>query len=141
VSVAAAARSMVDRATLAQAVRWACELDVRTFKPGNVSLASPGHGMRAEDFLVSAEAAASALTEPGLSVGERIFHAIEATRNAVGCNTNLGIVLLCAPMIQAAQAPAATGSFRDRLGAILNALTPQDADWAYRAIRLAQPGD
>jgi triphosphoribosyl-dephospho-CoA synthase len=31
----------------------ACELDVRVRKPGNVSLASPGHGMQAAMFIES----------------------------------------------------------------------------------------
>ena len=36
-----------------------------------------------------------------LTVGERILSAVQATQEAVGLNTNLGIILLCAPMIQA----------------------------------------
>ena len=43
----------------------ACELDVAVRKPGNVSRASPGHGMRAELFIASAQATAEALFEPG----------------------------------------------------------------------------
>ena len=33
------------------ALAKACRLDVVSFKPGNVSLLSPGHGMGADDFL------------------------------------------------------------------------------------------
>lgn len=118
----------------------ACRIDVRAFKPGNVSLASPGHGMRAEDFLASAEAAATAIAQPGLMVGERILRAIEATRFVVSFNTNLGIVLLCAPLVHAAVQSSGQRQLRSRVDGVLSALTVKDAELAYRAIRLAQPG-
>ena len=61
----------------------ACRLDVVAIKPGNVSLCSDGHGMRAEDFLISARVAASILAEPSLTVGERIRTAIAAVRFSI----------------------------------------------------------
>ena len=57
----------------------ACRLDVQVRKPGNVSLASPGHGMDAAMFLASAQAASGPLFESALGVGERIDKAVEAT--------------------------------------------------------------
>ncbi len=125
---------------VAEALRIASIADVQAFKPGNVSLKSPGHGMRAEDFLVSAEAVAGVIAAPGLRVGERILCAIRATREVVACNTNLGIVLLCAPLVHAALQPAVEPALRGRLGEVLAQLDVEDAQLAYRAIRLAQPG-
>jgi triphosphoribosyl-dephospho-CoA synthase len=124
---------------LAGAVRWACETEVRAMKPGNVSIHSAGHGMSARDFLASAAAIAGPLTAPGASVGERILRAVEATRAAVGCNTNLGIVLLAAPLVHAALR-AGPGGLRQALDDVLQSLTVDDAGLAYQAIRLAQPG-
>jgi triphosphoribosyl-dephospho-CoA synthase len=123
-----------------QAFRTACRLDVTAFKPGNVSIASPGHGMQAEDFFASAEAAAPALCSGEHSVGTRIVQAIEATRRVVSCNTNLGIVLLCAPLAHAAVTPSSVVELRSRLTSVLTSLTIGDAEQAYRAIRLAAPG-
>ena len=79
----------------------ACALDVAVRKPGNVSRASPGHGMHAGLFIASAHAAAPALFAPGARVGGRIEAAVAASWAAAGCNTNLGIVLLCAPVAMA----------------------------------------
>lgn len=123
----------------AQAFLEACALDVQAFKPGNVSQESPGHGMEAAHFLSSAEAAAPHLADFSLGVGERIYRAIEATRRAVACNTNLGIVLLAAPLLHAAQHRQAGESLARRLQRTLARLTVEDADWVYRAIRLAAP--
>lgn len=116
----------------------ACRLDVAARKPGNVSLASPGHGMQAAQFLDSAAAAAGPLCRHGATVGERIEAAVRATREAAGCNTNLGIVLLCAPLAAANERSATP--LRQAVAAVLERLDVADARAAYRAIALAHPG-
>ena len=131
--------SALTPAKIARLVREVCELDVRAFKPGNVSVDSPGHRMTATDFMKSADAVARPLAAPGLDVGERILAAITATRTAVGCNTNLGIVLLLAPLTQAALRKTDEPDLRIRLASVLNSLTVDDAALTYAAIRLAAP--
>ena len=121
----------------------ACELDVAVRKPGNVSRASPGHRMRAEMFIASAQAAAGPLFEPGARVGERIEAAVDASWAAAGCNTNLGIVLLCAPIAAAVQPgpdAVAPDGLRAAIEAVLGGLDRADARAAYRAIARARPG-
>jgi triphosphoribosyl-dephospho-CoA synthase len=125
---------------LARAVRESCEQDVEAFKPGNVSSASPGHGMQADQFRASATAIATPISAPNLSVGERILRAIEATREVVAANTNLGIVLLAAPLLQAVWLRRTDEDLQAALERVLEGLTIADAQLAYRAIRLAQPG-
>src|SRR6185437_11776257 len=97
-----------------------------------------GHGMTIAEFAASAHASAAALCTCGRSVGQRILDAVSATRAVVGCNTNLGIVLLAAPLIAAAET-AVAGGLRHALSATLAALTVADAAAAYEAIRLARP--
>lgn len=104
---------------------WACGLDVAVRKPGNVSTASPGHAMEAAQFLASAGAAADPLFARGRPVGERIEAAVEATRAAVGCNTNLGILLLCAPL--AAAIERLPVDVRDDIPATASGPVPRDA--------------
>jgi triphosphoribosyl-dephospho-CoA synthase len=121
----------------------ACRLDVAVRKPGNVSLQSAGHGMQAELFLASARAAATPLFEIGAGVGARIEAAVRASVAAAGCNTNLGIVLLCAPIAAAVESEpgAATAEALQRaVAAVLQRLSLDDARAAYRAIALANPG-
>ena len=133
-------RSESRRQLIADAYLAACALELDAQKPGNVHRESAGHGMTVDDFLRSAEVSAGPLTAPGLGLGERIFHAVSATREAVGCNTNLGILLLCAPLIHAALEPGAGGDLRGRLQAVLRAADRRETDWLFRAIRLAAPG-
>ena len=122
-----------------QAFLRACELDVAVRKPGNVSLTSPGHGMTAAQFIASAQAAAPPLFAEGLRVGQRIEAAVAASWAAAGCNTNLGIVLLCAPIAAAVERFPALG-LRPALEAVLTDLDRDDAAAAYRAIAFVQPG-
>jgi triphosphoribosyl-dephospho-CoA synthase len=121
----------------------ACELDVAVRKPGNVSWASPGHGMRAEMFIASAQAASAALFQPGARLGERIEAAVTASWAVAGCNTNLGILLLCAPIAAAVERhPEATtpDALRHAIGEVLADLDLADAQAAFRAIAQARPG-
>ncbi|MDN5927145.1 MAG: triphosphoribosyl-dephospho-CoA synthase [Hyphomicrobiales bacterium] len=116
----------------------ACRLEIEALKPGNVHVFADGHRMSADQFLESASVSAGPLTDPGLPVGRRILEAIRATRNAVGTNTNLGIVLLAAPLIRAAGAPGP--DLRANLAAVLDSLGMDDAASVFEAIALASPG-
>jgi triphosphoribosyl-dephospho-CoA synthase len=128
-----------NQAAIASAFETACLAELDALKPGNVHRYGQGHGMSVADFEKSAAAAASPLTESGASVGLRIRHAVEATARAVGQNTNLGIVLLCAPLASAAHASGG-GDLRQRLARVLQALSVKDAKETYAGIRLAKAG-
>jgi triphosphoribosyl-dephospho-CoA synthase len=117
----------------------ACLAELDALKPGNVHRLAAGHNMTVEDFVASAEAAAPCMGEKKLAVGQRIRRAVEATRTAVGQNTNLGIVLLAAPLANAAFSRDA-GDLQSRLHRVLNGLDVEDAREAYRAIRETKPG-
>lgn len=121
----------------------ACILDVLALKPGNVGIHAAGHGMDVLDFVRSARVAAPAIAAGATCVGERISRAVAATHAEAGINTNLGIVLLAAPLVQAAYAvPAAPSqqAFCASLARVLSDLTVADAALAFEAIRLANPG-
>lgn len=114
----------------------ACRDEIEAPKPGNVHIFSEGHGMNADDFLRSAEAAAPGVSAVSTSVGVRILSAIEATWSAVGMNTNLGIVLCCAPLAAAADIG---GTLQTAVQKTLAGLTEADAQRAFSAIRRASP--
>jgi triphosphoribosyl-dephospho-CoA synthase len=121
---------------IAEAFIAACRDEIEAPKPGNVHVFADGHGMTVDDFLRSAEAAAPALSNSGLPVGARILAAVEATFAAVGMNTNLGIVLLCAPLAAAAQRG---GDLRMSVKQTVAGLTSLDAESAFKAILRAAP--
>ncbi len=74
----------------------------------------------------------------GQPVGKVVRRAVEDTRRWTRSNTNLGIVLLLAPLAKAALLSG--GTLRPRLARVLADTTVLDAEDVYAAIRHARPG-
>ena len=124
---------------IAAAGQLACLLEVSAPKPGNVSPNLHFHDTRYEDFLASAVAIGPALAAAGAKpLGATIRSAMEATARWTRSNTNLGIVLLLAPLARAAARTG--GDLRTRVARVLDETTLDDAADVYAAIRLARPG-
>src|SRR5579871_2755853 len=123
---------MISRRIVAEAFMAACRDELEAPKPGNVHVFASGHRMTVTQFIDSAAAAAGPLCAPGIRVGARILRAIEATFRAVGANTNLGIVLLCAPLAAAAELEFL--DLRAALVRVLDDLDIRDASDAFAAI-------
>jgi triphosphoribosyl-dephospho-CoA synthase len=127
-----------DEDQVAAAYIEACLAELDAPKPGNVHRFAPGHRMEVDDFLRSAEASAVPIAAKGARVGARVRAAVEATLKAVGQNTNLGIILLCAPL--AAAAEATDLALRPALARVLDGLDRADAADVFAAIAAANPG-
>lgn len=137
---------------LEQAFFKACSLDVRVLKPGNVSFQSPGHGMQAIQFIESLEVITPILFNSQKSLGEKIELSVNASFQVAKCNTNLGIVLLCAPLIDALLAmkkfkPETEINIKKNfnrlqwsLKKILKNTSVDDTKAVFRAISKANPG-
>lgn len=124
-------------ATVADLYRAACLAELDALKPGNVHAYAPGHRMVTEDFVTSADVSAPPLAAEGARVGARVRGGVEATMEAVGQNTNLGILLLCAPLARAAEAE---GPLTESLLSVLAGFDASDAAEVFAAIRRANPG-
>ena len=126
----------------------ACELEASAPKPGNVSPGRPFVDVRFEDFVASAEAIRDAMSGAGRRpLGQTIWLAVETTSLRTRANTNLGIILLLAPLARAASQVDLAIEPSERLrrlrmatGRVLDETTVDDARNTYRAIRLANPG-
>src|SRR5215212_2984894 len=98
-------------ADVAAAAQLACLLEASAPKPGNVSPGRHFADTRFEDFLASAAAIGAPLAGAGTRpLGATIRLAIESTACWTRSNTNLGIVLLLAPLARAAAASVTVGS-------------------------------
>ncbi|HEX4589910.1 MAG TPA: triphosphoribosyl-dephospho-CoA synthase [Gemmataceae bacterium] len=128
---------MTEPPSIGLCAQTACILDVTAFKPGNVQIMSGYADMTATDFLLSGAAIAPVLEQaPFQRIGDTILSCIRSTRAVTTANTNLGIVLLLAPL-------ASVPSHLDLRGGVMRALLRldvNDARAAYEAIRLARPG-
>ena len=125
---------------VASAVQLACLLEASAPKPGNVSPGRPFRDMGFDDYLASAAAIGPAFTRVGeRDLGGTILEAVQATRRWTRANTNLGIVLLAAPIARAA---ARGGPLREGVRREVVGSTVEDALALLLAARQAsRPGD
>jgi triphosphoribosyl-dephospho-CoA synthase len=115
----------------------ACIWEATARKPGNVHRYCDFADSSYTDFLLSAAAIAPAMTTAcQRRVGVTILEAVRATRRVTGTNTNLGIVLLLAPL---ATVPPEQ-ELPSGIEGVLAGLDVEDARLTYEAIRLAAPG-
>ena len=133
-----AAGSRRSAESVAGAAQFACVLEASAEKPGNITPRHDFLDTSYEDMLRSAIALGPELGRAARrGIGETVLAAVRATRGVAAANTNLGIVLLLAPLARAA---LLDGPLRDRLTEVLDALTLDDARAAYAAIREARAG-
>ena len=121
--------------TLGQQVTLACMLEVSAPKPGNVHRGADFEDLTFFDFIQSAAAIGPMFDQHHRDrLGTLVFAAIEATRNVVSTNTNLGLVLLMAPIAQAASLNP------EGIENVLASLDQEDTRLVYQAIELAGAG-
>ncbi len=122
--------------SIGQCATLACLLEVMAAKPGNVHRGADFEDIGLLDFAVSATAIGPAMDDaPRQGVGAAVLQTARLTQNLVQSNTNLGTILLLAPLA----AVAADEPLRAGLPGVLAELQPADAAAVYEAIRVAHP--
>lgn len=125
------------RLTLANAATLACVWEVSAPKPGNVHRGADFEDVTYLDFIAGAVVAGPIVAQAAeLGVGRTILDAVRATMTVAGSNTNLGTLLLLAPL---AAVPDGI-SLAQGVGDVLQRLTFADTCAVYEAIRTASAG-
>jgi triphosphoribosyl-dephospho-CoA synthase len=124
-------------------VQLACVLEVSAAKPGNITPAHDFSDTTYPDMVRSALALGPVFARRRVlrrRVGELIADGVDATARVAGANTNLGIVLLFAPLTRAAVIRRADEPLRSAVERTLLGLDVDDAAAAFAAIARANPG-
>lgn len=118
-------------------VRLACLLEAGARKPGNVHPEAAFEDLTHAEMVHSAHLVAPVFDHAeARGVGATVLDAVTLTQREVGKNSNLGIILLLAPLCAVPlDVPVFEGIER-----VLNNLTIEDARQVYEAIRIANPG-
>ncbi len=126
------------RLSIGQCATLACLLEATAPKVGNVHRGADFDDLSFTDFAISAALIAPAMeAAQATGIGRAVLDAITATQQAVATNSNLGMVLLIAPL---AAVPRDLRLTTDSVHATLQSLSADDARLVYKAIRLARPG-
>jgi triphosphoribosyl-dephospho-CoA synthase len=137
------AHSRLSGDRLAQQVQLACVLEVSSAKPGNITPAHDFSDTTYADMIRSGLALGPVFARRRVlrrTIGELIADGVDATRDLGGTNTNLGIVLLFAPLVRAAVSRRADETLRSAVERTLVKLGVDDAAAAFAAIARADPG-
>jgi triphosphoribosyl-dephospho-CoA synthase len=119
------------------AATLACLYEATAPKPGNVHPGACFEDLIYADFVASAVVIGPLLERVASGgVGQTVLDAVLATRAAVGTNTNLGTLLLIAPL---AAVPASQG-LSDGIGEVLGRLSTRDTRLVYESIRVSAAG-
>lgn len=114
----------------------ACLLEATVQKAGNVHPNAPFHDMAWDDFVRSAHAIQAVMARAAeQTLGYTILDAVQATQRTVEVNTNLGLILLLAPLC----AVPLDESLEQGISRVIENTTAIDAELTYEAIRLASP--
>ncbi len=128
---------------LAQHVQLACLLELSAAKPGNITPTHDFSDTTYADMVRSALALGPVLGGRRArvrSVGELISDGVLASARVADTNTNLGIVLLFAPLVRAAARRREDETLRSATQRTLAELDLDDAAAAFAAIARANPG-
>ncbi|MCA9105491.1 MAG: triphosphoribosyl-dephospho-CoA synthase [Planctomycetales bacterium] len=118
----------------------ACLLEATASKVGNVHRGADFDDLSFGDFVLSAWAIGPSIDQVGCrGIGQTICDAVEVTRERVNTNTNLGMLLLLAPLAHALQSKP-DQPLGERIRLSLEGMNANDARAVYRAIVLATPG-
>ena len=125
------------RLSIGQCATLACLLEVTAPKPGNVHRGADFQDLQFTDLVVSAAAIGPVMNRAERAgVGRTVLDSIRATRALVDTNTNLGIVLLLAPLAAVPRDRSLLSGVPD----VLRSITAEDTRQVYEAIRVARPG-
>jgi triphosphoribosyl-dephospho-CoA synthase len=123
-------------AFIEEALRAACLLEATARKPGNVHPEASFADLEYRHFQNAAEIIVCLPHRLSDGVGRAVYEVIARSSQVAPSNANLGIVLLLAPL---AAVPSGQ-SLAEGIDPVLDNLTVEDAEFVYRAIRLARPG-
>jgi triphosphoribosyl-dephospho-CoA synthase len=137
------AHSRLSRDLLAHYVQLACLLEVSAPKPGNITPAHDFADTTYADMVRSALALGPVFARRRArrrGVGALILDGVRATARVSDANTNLGIVLLSAPLVRAEATRRADEPLRPGTERVLAGLDVNDATATFAAIVEAHPG-
>jgi len=115
----------------------ACLMEATARKPGNVHPEASFPDLNYADFVKSAAVIAPILADiESHKIGFFIKECLCETQKVISSNSNLGMVLLLAPLA----AVPSEKTIAEGIHEVLQQLTIQDAKEVYEAIRIANPG-
>jgi len=114
-----------------------CSEELEALKPGNLNSFSGLHSMSKLKFKYAAKISSEYLISRKFSLGEGIYLSVKKCKASLNSNYNLGIILLCAPILKLCLKE--TNGLKNQLKRILKTISKKDGDLIIKSISHIKP--
>ena len=130
------------RIILKKQIKFVCDTEIKSLKPGNVHKYSKGHGMNIKDFLKSSLIISKCLTKNNLDLGKKILVSVNEIQNKIKKNTNLGIILMLSPIATIVQKEGVISKeeLLKKIKSLIKKQNIKNSIPIFKAISLTSPG-
>ena len=130
------------RIILKKQIKFVCDTEIKSLKPGNVHKYSKGHGMNLKDFLKSSLIISKCLTKNNLDLGKKILISVNEIQNKIKKNTNLGIILMLSPIATIVQEEGVISKeeLLKKIKSLIKKQNIKNSIPIFKAISLTSPG-
>ena len=130
------------RIILKKQIKFVCDTEIKSLKPGNVHKYSKGHGMNIKDFLKSSLIISKCLTKNNLDLGKKILVSVNEIQNKIKKNTNLGIILMLSPIVTVVQKEGIISKKKllKKIKSLIKKQNIKNSIPIFKAISLTSPG-
>jgi len=127
---------------LKKQVKFACDTEMKSLKPGNVHQYSQSHDMHVKDFFKSSSIISKCLTNNNLDLGKKILTSVNEIQNKIKKNTNLGIILMLSPIVTVVQKEGIISKKKllKKIKSLIKKQNIKNSIPIFEAIALTSPG-
>ena len=127
---------------LKKKIKFACDTEMISLKPGNVHQYSESYDMNVKDFFKSSLIISKCLTKNNLNLGQKILSSVNEIQNKIKKNTNLGIILMLSPIVTVVQKEGiiAKKKLLIKIKSLIKKQNVKNSIPIFKAISLISPG-
>ena len=127
---------------LEKKIKFVCDSEMESLKPGNVHKFAVGHDMTVNDFLKSSLIISKCLTKNNAGLGVKILNSVKEIKKKVKKNTNLGIILMISPIVSVIlkEGEISKKDLSIKINSLIKKQSVKDSILIYKAISIISPG-
>ena len=130
------------RILLKKQIKFVCDVEMESLKPGNVHKFSKSNDMSIKNFLRSSLIISKCLTKKNLNLGIKIINSVNEIQKKVKKNTNLGIILMLSPIVSVVLEEGIISKEKlvRKIKTLIKKQSIKDSIHIFKAISITSPG-
>ena len=127
---------------LKKQIKFVCDTEMKSLKPGNVHQYSESYDMNVKDFFKSSLIISKCLTKNNLDLGKKILTSVNEIQDKIKKNTNLGIILMLSPIVTVVQKEGVVSKEEliKKIKSLIKKQNIKNSIPIFKAISITSPG-